>query len=143
VTPEQEILQDLLRQVDESAAGLDETLTLIEPFPSDLTAFTAMSGIRRVASLALLKQVEQLEGGLAGAFRAVLRNLGVSTKGMFPYDADAWVEAVKLRNALVHEYPRDEALRFERLRQAHDLVALLRDAAARLVDAVRSRGLLP
>ena len=76
---------------------------------------------------------------------AVLRMLGQSLKGLYPYDIAAhmieldvldkpepWVELVKLRNERVHEYPRPSASRLRRLIRAYHAVPFLRATAARL-----------
>ena len=143
MTPEQEVLSDLLAQVNASIAALDDTLALVEPFPATLDAYEARSVIQRISGTALLKQIEQAEDGLARAFRAVLRMLGQSLKGLYPYDIAAhmieldvldtpepWVELVKLRNELVHEYSLPSVSRLRRLIRAYDAVPFLRHRGA-------------
>lgn len=156
MTGEQEVLHDLVEQLAATEGALQDSLALLGQPPGDVAAFGAMSLVQRVAATALLKQVEQFEDGLARTFRTVLRMLGQSLKGLYPYDialhmmeldvldeAQPWVELVKLRNELVHEYPFPPAIRLERLLRACSAVPLLQDAAARVRRAIRSRGLLP
>lgn len=145
MTAEAEILFDLLEQADRSASGLGETFRLLPEFPETEADFESLSPLGKIATLALLKQVEQLEGSLHGAFRVVLRMLGVSLKGLYPLDIGnrmaeldvvddgaQWLAAVKLRNELVHEYPDTAAARFTRTRQAYQLAPKLQNALVRL-----------
>lgn len=155
MTPEQDILHDLLEQADRSAAGLAATVGMIADFPADEAAFDAMSDLTSMATTAMLKQVEQLEGALHGAFRVALKMMGVSLKGLYPLDIGermaeldvidegaTWLAAVKLRNELVHEYPFDLTSRFVRTRAAFDMAATLRNATVRLRRFATERKLL-
>jgi hypothetical protein len=155
VTPEQEILHDLLGQADRSAAGLVGTIAMIADFPADETAFDTMSDLKSMATTAMLKQVEQLEGSLHGAFRVALKMMGVSLKGLYPLDIGermaelgviddgaTWLAAVKLRNELVHEYLFDLRSRFIRTRDAFSMAATLQDAVPRLRRFIIERKLL-
>ncbi len=155
MTPEAEILKDLLEQADRSAAGLGETVRLLGAFPDNRSDFEAMSPLQRLISTGMLKQVEQLEGSLHGAFRVMLRILGISLKGLYPLDignrmaelgivenGEDWLAAVKLRNELAHEYADTASARFTRTAQAFAMVPLLRNALARLQSVVAERGWL-
>lgn len=155
MTPEQEVLSDLLAQLEASAIGISESLELLGTFPRNVAEFQAMSMLQRVVSTGLLKQVEQFEDGVARIFRTVLRMLGLSLKGLYPTDianhmislsvlddAATWVSIVKLRNELVHEYPFKPDDRFDRLSRAHAAIPLLQDAARRVRSLIQSRGLL-
>ena len=155
MTPEGELLRDLLEQADRSASGLDETLRLLADFPDTQVEFENLPPLGKVVSLALLKQVEQLEGSLHGAFRVSLRILGVSLKGLYPLDIGnrmaeldvvddgaEWLAAVKLRNELVHEYPDTATARFTRTRQAFLLAPKLQDALRRLHKVAAERAWL-
>ncbi len=155
MTPEQEVIVDLLAQVQASATALSETVPLIDPMPTSPAMFDGLPIIARVASTAMLKQVEQLEGGLVGLFRAVLKSLGVSPKGLYPTDianhmteldvlddALEWVEIVKLRNELVHEYPLGANDRFAQFARAHAAVDTLLDATRRITIFVATRKLI-
>ena len=155
MTPEQELLRDLIGQAERSTAGLAATAAMVGEFPRDAAAFDAMSPMQLVATTALLKQFEQLEGALHGAFRVALKMMGVSLKGLYPLDIGErlveldvlddgrmWLAAVKLRNELAHEYPFDAASRFDRARAAFDMATLLKDALARFRTFVATRKLL-
>ena len=155
MTPEQEILADGMAQVEAISLGVTDSLDMIGVFPVDLRAFETFGPAQRIASTAMLKQVEQLEDALARAFRTILKMLGQSIRGLYAYDianhmialdilddADAWVAVVKLRNQLVHEYPFGAAERFDRVSQAYAALPLLLDASRRVATYVRSRGWL-
>ena len=155
MTPEQDILVDLLEQAERSAKGLTATIEMIGDFPHDEAAFDTMPPMQSMATTAMLKQVEQLEGALHGAFRVALKMMGVSLKGLYPLDIGekmveldilddgaTWLAAVKLRNELVHEYPFDITSRFNRTRQAFDIVPTLQDALARFRRFTVARKLL-
>jgi uncharacterized protein YutE (UPF0331/DUF86 family) len=155
VTPEQEIIEDLLAQANRVRDSLPATLSMISTFPDTVEAFEAMPATARIGTTAMLKQFEQLEDSLAGLFRAVLRTMGQRLKGLYPLDignkmieldvlddSEAWLAVVKLRNQLVHEYSLVAAERFERLSQAYHALPLLIDALARIEKCIAERQLL-
>jgi len=155
VTPEQEIIEDLLKQVSAVRASMPETLAMIGTLPTDVAAFDALPVLARVGTTAMLKQFEQLEDCLASLFRAVLKTMGQRLKGLYPLDighrmvefrvlddAHAWLAAVKLRNQLVHEYSLAADERLARLSQAYHTLPLLIDAAVRIDRFIVERKLL-
>lgn len=155
MTPEQEIIEDLLTQAVAVRASLPDTLSMIGTLPATVEAFEAMPAATRIGTTAMLKQFEQLEDSLAGLFRAVLRALGYKLKGLYPLDignkmveldvlddADAWLAIVKLRNQLVPEYSLVAGERFERLKHAYHSLPLLVDAWARIDQVIGERKLL-
>ena len=155
MTPEQELIADLLRQVEASAKALSETVPLIDPFPLDVESFKSLPVIGRVASTAMLKEVEQLENGLVSLFRVILKSMGINLKGLYPMDianhmieldvlddAAEWVEIVKLRNELVHEYPIASADQLSQFSRAPAAIATLDDATRRVTALVATKGLL-
>lgn len=155
MTPEQEIIADLLRAARALTASAKDSLELMGEMPSDDTHFAGMTVLQRVATTAMLKDFEQLEGTLNGLFRAILRALGVRLKGLYPMDVanrmaelailddpKRWVAIVKLRNELVHEYPIGSGDRYDRFVDAHAALPVLFDAAARAERVILERGLL-
>lgn len=156
MTPEQDVLAEFLTQIEATRAGLADAEALIGPLPQDVAGFEAMTPLEKVASTALLKGFEQLQDGLARVFRTVLRALGVNLKGLYPLDIanrmaeldvlddpPRWLEIVKLRNELVHEYPADAETRLHRLRTAHAALPFLSAAADRIGAVVQTKGLTP
>lgn len=155
---ESDILLDLLDQVDRSATGAREALELIVSLPATPADLADAPPLVRVASRAFLKSFEQLEDSQYRLMRTLMRIVGYRLKGLTPLDisnkaeelgwvadARAWFTLHQLRNDLVHEYPDDEALRFERLCRAIQGVQLLLDARDQLrayVDARRDDLLL-
>lgn len=155
MTPEQEVLTDLLEAAVSLRKAAADALSMIDTVPTDEVAFDAMPPVARIATTALLKSFEQLEDTTNGLFRAILRTLGVRLKGLYPLDIAnrmdeldvlddpaRWVDIVKLRNELVHEYPSEAALRFIRLCAAHDALPFLFDALDRAERLIRARNLL-
>ena len=155
MTPEQEIIEDLLKQVSALRGSIPDTLAVIGSIPADLAAFEALSTVPRIGTTAMSKQFEQLEDSLASLFRAVLKALGQQLKGLYALDvghhmvalgvlddADTWLSVVKLRNQLVHEYSVAPARQLDRLRQAHAALPFLLDAAQRVETLIERRALL-
>lgn len=153
--PEQEVLTDLLDAAGMIVRSAREATPLAGPPPEDDTAFAAMTPVQRIATTALLKQFEQLEGTLSSLFRAVLRTLGVRLKGLYPQDIankmaelgvldepGRWVEIVKLRNDLVHEHPLGSSERYDRFVDALRSLPFLFDAADRAGRIIVQRGLI-
>lgn len=155
MTPEQEIIADQIAAVRAVCRSARETLPLIGLMARDDASYEAMTALQKIATTAMLKEFEQLEGLLNGLFRAILRALGVRLKGLYPLDIAnrmaeldilddpaRWVTIVKLRNELVHEYPISTSDRYDRFAAAHDSFPLLLDAADRAERVVGARGLL-
>lgn len=155
MTPEQEIIADQIAAIRAVCASVRETLPLIGTMAHDDASYAAMTPLQRIATTAMLKQFEQLEGLLNGVFRAILRALGVRLKGLYSLDianrmaeldilddSGRWVSVVKLRNELVHEYPVGTSDRYDRFVAAHAALPLLLDAASRADRVVAARGLL-
>lgn len=155
MTPEQEVLEDLLLATRALIRSVVETQPLMGQPPSSEQAFEAMTSVQRVASTALLKEFEQLQGTLHSLFRAMLRMLGIRLKGLYPLDIgnhmvelgvidepERWVTIVKLRNELVHEYPLGSTERFERVVAALTSIPFLTDAAARAERVIADRHML-
>lgn len=156
MTPEQEVVAELLEAVRTLIISSRETLALVAPLPRDEQSFEAMTSLQRMGTTAMIKQFEQLEGALHGLFRGILRCLGVRLKGLYALDignrmvelgaiddAPRWVAIVKLRNDLVHDYPLVATERLDRVVDAHDAFPFLFDAAARAEHVIRERALLP
>lgn len=156
MTPEQEIMADLLEGVRALVLSSRETLALVEPVPGDAEALAAMTPLQRMGTTAMIKQFEQLEGALHGLFRAMLRSLGVRLKGLYALDIAnrmaeldvldvplRWVDIVKLRNDLVHDYPIQATERWERVVETHGAFPFLFDAAARAERVIRARVMIP
>lgn len=140
MSPEQELMDDLLQQGKASLLGIDEAMAVIDQFPKSVDDFGAMNIAGRVGSTALIKSFEQLEDTISGLFRTILKALGQSLKGLYALDigehmvalsiiddAVVWLKIVKLRNALVHEYPSDSERRFEQLASVHTAIPILSD----------------
>lgn len=154
MTPEAEILHDIVQRLKALRASLSDTLDLTGPVPADQAAFDGLGKIERVASTSLLKVVEQIEDQLARLFRTILNALAVDTTGLYAQDianrmeklgiiddAGRWVGVVRLRNRLVHDYPIDLAAQFSRLKQAHEATSFLRDTTERALAFLNDRNL--
>ena len=149
--PEQEILDRLLQRLDRLHLSVADDIAWLERPPSDLAEFATMASHRRSASRAVLKSFEQLQDQLARTFRVIPKMMGQDTlnwtardhgdfmekQGVFD-DAADWSRVVKLRNQLVHDYPLDEQLQFDRLIQVLGLLPLLSTTYGRLNAFVRT-----
>ncbi|MEG8039756.1 hypothetical protein QP166_10545 [Sphingomonas sp. LR60] len=132
-----------------------DALGLLPELPENPDAFAELPVVARVASVAVLKEFEQLQDTLNALFRTTLRALGVRLKGLYPLDighrmeeldvlddADRWLAIVMLRNELVHEYPTEAVDRVARLRAAIGHFPFLFDAAARIERAIERHDLM-
>ena len=150
--PERDILDRLTTRVTALAASLEEDLALLGPVPADLAAFDALPAAQRTASRAVLKSFEQIEDQIARLFRVTASIMGEDTQGWYARDfadfmekfgvlddASAWSAVVRLRNQLVHDYPLDPQVQFERLLQAIAALPLLRATHDRLRAFVATR----
>lgn len=149
---EQEVLADLVARVEQLLTSADEALELAAPMPNDLAAFESMSMTQRVATKAVIKSVEELEEQVMRLFRTILHLLAVDTADLYARDiadhmeqlgivADAagWMEVVKLRNRLVHDYPLTPEARFDKLVESEAAIALMRDTAKGAFAFVRAK----
>jgi len=155
VTGEQEVLLAILARLDALVLALNEDVEALGALPSDLREFEGMNVGRRVASRALLKSVEQTEDQLARLFRLLPKitliehtswrapdfanyaeKIGLLTDGL------AWIEIIKLRNRLVHDYPLQPEAQLALLGQAYLAVPLLRGAATGARAVLKGEGLL-
>lgn len=153
-SPEQDVIVAIAERIGALRLSLSDTMDLAgRAPPADMQAFNAMPKIERVASSALIKSVEQLEDQLARLFRTILRELTVDTTGWFAQDtanrmeqmglvsdADRWVEIVKLRNRLIHDYPLDQEAQFKLLREAYAAAAFLDETSTRAIAFLTERG---
>lgn len=155
MTPEQEILADLIQQIRALRESIPPTMAMIGDLPRTVDAFDAIPVTARIGTTAMLKQFEQLEDALASVFRSVLKALGQKLKGLYPLDignrmveldvlddGHAWLAIVKLRNQLVHEYSLEADQRLLRMTQAYDAIPMLIDAAVRVDRLIEDRKLL-
>lgn len=155
MTGEQEVLAAILARLDALVVALDEDLDALGPLPADMREFQAMEPGRRVASRALLKSIEQTEDQLARLFRLVPRLMLVETDrwraqdfanfaeklGLLE-DSFAWIEIVKLRNRLVHDYPLQPEAQLQLLTQAHAALPTIRKSALTARETLHREGLL-
>lgn len=152
MTPEREALTDLIAALAVLADSARSDRALLGEAPADLSAFKMMSPLQQALCRSVLKCFEQLEDALARTVRTILKMLGYRLKGLSPLDIanlaanvdlvedeKSWFEIVNLRNELVHEYPDDEAMRFERLSKVLAALPFLFDAIERVERAVQSR----
>ena len=86
MSPEQELMDDLLRQGKASLVGIDEAMGIIGLFPKSVDEFGNMNVTARVGSTALIKDFERLEDIIASLFRTILKALGQSLKGLYAFD---------------------------------------------------------
>lgn len=145
MTAEQEVLADLLDQLERIARGVADDRDVLGEQPRSLDAFVAMPALARTASKALLKGFEQYVDTLQRIIRTQLRITGHRLKGLTPLDvankaeeldqvadARAFLDLIRLRNELAHEYPDGDATRFDRFSRAVAGMDFLDDAAARV-----------
>ena len=106
--------------------------------PTQVSLLEGLPLIERIASIALMKRVEQLQDMIARLVRLVAAWELLDTTTMtrrdfanwmekcrFVEDADQWVDLTLLRNRLVHEYPIDEAEQVRRVNQCWDAATQL------------------
>jgi len=136
-----EVLQSLLAAMTEVRGAIGDARALLGDLPQSAEHYGAMDAPRRVAALALLKSVEQLEDLVARTLRAALVYEQLDLTGLLPRaiadqaeksgmipSSDRWSDLVRLRNRLVHEYPLPRAQQLARLvltwHAADDLIAI-------------------
>jgi len=149
IAPEPDILRRLLERLerlDRSAAG---DLAWLGQVPADLAAFDAMESHRQSAARAVLKSFEQIEDQLSRVFRIVPALMGEDSGRWFARDhadfmerlgildaAADWSRVVKLRNQLVHDYPLEAQVQFDRLAEAIGYLPYLAETRRRLAAFV-------
>lgn len=150
--PERTILDRLLDRLGVLQASLNDDLAWMEAPPQSLSEFEAMASHRRSASRAVLKSYEQMEDQLSRAFRIIPKLVGKDSSRWYARDygdfmeqlgilddAATWSRMVRLRNELVHDYPLDPAVQFDRLVQAVAFIPQLRSAHERLAAYAADR----
>jgi uncharacterized protein YutE (UPF0331/DUF86 family) len=150
--PEDDILEAIAERIRSLVIALDEDAQALGPVPADLAAFEAMTLQSRVGSRALLKTVEQLEDQMMRLFRTILRMRDVDTSTMYARDVanrmeaagivagtDEWMQIVKLRNRLVHDYPLSRESQFTKLVEAVAAAAVLRASAERALAYIDTK----
>ena len=147
---EHDILELLLRRLDSLRRSLADDLSWMGEVPETLAEFDSMESYRRSASKAVLKSFEQIEDQLARAFRLLPKLMLADTTRWYARDygdfmeklgvidsAAKWSEIVRLRNELVHDYPLDPQIQFDRFKQAVASLPALQEAHRRLVSFVQ------
>lgn len=154
-SPESEVLALVAERISALVISLDEALQVAGPAPATLQSFGQRSMIERVASKSVVKSVEQVEEQLARLFRTILQVRAIDTNGWYAQDianhmekigivADAatWVNVIKLRNRLVHDYPIDPQSQFSKLLEAYKAADFLRETAGRAIAYVKEHDLI-
>lgn len=148
------VLRSTLLRCRRLSDGIDELRPLLSGhLPTAVSELETLPLIERVASIALLKRVEQLQDMIARLVRlvAVWELLDTATmtrrdianwmeKSRFVDDADHWVDLTLLRNRLVHEYPIDEAEQVRRVNQCWDAATRLQSIVAAIVTYLSKKG---
>ncbi|TXG84738.1 MAG: hypothetical protein E6R12_03595 [Sphingomonadales bacterium] len=148
-----------IRQLFERGAALqvgveEVSVDLVGLVPFTLVSFREAKRQQRVASVALLKRVEQSQDVLARLLRALAawqgqdaatmtqRDLGNFAEKLNAVDsAEDWMAFVRLRNRLVHEYPLDEAEQVARVNACWAKVGFAAEMMERLRTYAASQGL--
>lgn len=148
------VLQATLLRCRRLSDGVDELRPILSAhLPTQVPLLEALSLTQRIASIALLKRVEQLQDMIARLVRLVavweLLDTAAMTrrdlanwmeKSRFVEDADHWVALTLLRNRLVHEYPIDEAEQVRRVNQCWDAATQLQSIVAAIVTYLSKKG---
>lgn len=148
------VLRSTLARCGRLSDGIDELRPLLSPhLPTQVSALEALPLIERIASIALLKRVEQLQDMIARLVRLVASWELLDTAAMtrrdvanwmekvgFVDDADHWVDLTLLRNRLVHEYPIDEAEQVRRVNQCWDASMQLQSIVVTIVTYLSRKG---
>jgi uncharacterized protein YutE (UPF0331/DUF86 family) len=148
------VLRATLLRCNRLSDGIDELRPLLSPhLPTQVAALETLPLIERIASIALLKRVEQLQDMIARLVRLVavweLLDTAAMTrrdianwmeKSRFVEDADHWVDLTLLRNRLVHEYPIDEAEQVRRVNQCWDAATQLQSIVTAIVTYLSKKG---
>ena len=147
---ESDILDRLIERIGKLTASADVDLTLIGEMPLDTATFESLPPQRQSAARAFLKSFEQIEDQLSRAFRVVPKLVGEDDRRWFARDhadfmerfgvlddAADWSTVIRLRNQLVHDYPLDPQIRFDRLTEAIGHLPFLVETHLRLAEFVR------
>lgn len=148
--PELDILRAVISRLDRLHLSVAGDLDWLGGLPSTLIEFETMASHRQSAARAVLKSFELIEDQLARAFRVIPRLLGEDSGRWFARDhadymerlgildaAASWMPIVKLRNELVHDYPLDPAVQFNRFTEAVGYLPRMADTRERLARFVR------
>lgn len=121
--------------------------------PTQVSLLEGLPLIERIASIALMKRVEQLQDMIARLVRLVAAWELLDTTTMtrrdfanwmekcrFVEDADQWVDLTLLRNRLVHEYPIDEAEQVRRVNQCWDAATQLQSIVTAIETYLSKKG---
>ncbi|MGW8189074.1 hypothetical protein [Sphingomonas hankookensis] len=121
--------------------------------PAQVSLLEGLPLIERIASIALMKRVEQLQDMIARLVRLVAAWELLDTTTMtrrdfanwmekcrFVEDADQWVDLTLLRNRLVHEYPIDEAEQVRRVNQCWDAATQLQAIVTAIETYLSKKG---
>ncbi|UZK69075.1 hypothetical protein OKW76_13745 [Sphingomonas sp. S1-29] len=151
------ILREHLETVDHLVGSLDRVqgrIASLVPFTPERTR--ALAGDDHIYVLAFLKTFEQLEEALGRTLKTVvmLMHLGevlrltprdvafrAASLGIIP-DAKAWADAVRVRNALAHEYPLDPAKQAGQVNAAWHMRETLIETGRSIHDFVERERLL-
>lgn len=152
MTPESDVLTDLLARVAALEKSSRQDAGLLERVPETVDELEAMSPVQQAASRAIMKCFEQIEDQLARIFRLIPKLLRVDTSGWYMRDyanfmekagvaatANEWMTIVDLRNRLVHDYPIDAPTQLAKLRDVDRLLPVLHATHARLLAFTRTR----
>ena len=150
--PELRILERLIERLDRLQVSVANDIGWMEQAPRDLAEFETMASHRQSAARAVLKSFEQLQDQLARTFRVIPSLMGQDSSQWFARDhadfmerhrvlddAADWSKVVRLRNQLVHDYPLDAQVQFDRLIEVLDLLPFLADTHRRLAAFVRTK----
>lgn len=148
--PEPEILRRLIERLDRLNRSADGDLAWLGQVPVDLAAFDAMESHRQSAARAVLKSFEQIEDQLSRVFRVIPALMGEDSGRWFARDfadfmerlgildaASDWSRVVKLRNQLVHDYPLEAQVQFDRLVESIGYLPFLAETHRRLAAFVQ------
>ena len=126
----------------------------VMPFTGD--DLSILSVVERAGSVAFIKRFEQLQDLLSRLVRLIAAWEGADSasmthrdvgdwleKRLLVDDAENWMNAVRLRNRLVHEYPILEAEQVRRLNECWALMPALQQIAVALTDYATEKGLVP
>ena len=155
---ERALLRDYLETCARLMDGLQRAITQAAPMmPVDAATLDAMPVADENLILAYLKRYEQFEDTLGRAIKTVsqmmalgkierLQPRDVANKAEaygIVDDADRWSDAVRARNALVHEYPLRPDKRAAQINDAWQANAILIDSWAGLRRFIEQERLLP
>lgn len=153
---EQALLRDYLDTCARLLSGLERAMAQAAPMmPIDAATLDAMPVEEENLILAYLKRFEQFEDALGRAIKTVSQIMALGKiERLHPRDvankaeaygivddADRWSDAVRARNALVHEYPLRPDKRAAQINTAWAANATLIDAWSGLQRFIDQEGL--